>query len=395
MILGSYALGATGEPAEHFSAAVNISKGVFKKVPSKPGTDKCGICSQVIKEDALYCEGECQTWIHRYCAGIPIKLFKTLAGCSTPFYCYSCNLRAQQLTIQGLHEDIATLRTELSIMKSSIERLTDVVHENDLPTLCQQVKALSEDQSTSTAATWSEVVRNKRPSKKSAASATSAREGSDGNTQKSAASATSAREDSDGNGNTHHKPKPARSPMRKRTTIVGARRIWGTLKNTTVTAVSATLKRLTSTDTTKLKIKRKFKTATSDPSRVQKWWFMVRGDEELIKQLEEKWDIVAMQTAWKLEPAFMYVEREYQVQNRDTVTQSDKLQPITSKESSGESANEDDKESSNGEPANVNAIVSHSTSCFISDDEDTMVTHNGHNDSNVNLSASPLFLDEQ
>ena len=56
---------------------------------------------------------------------------------------------------------------------------------------------------------------------------------------------------------------------------------------------------------------------------------MVRGDVGVIQQLEENWDAVAMQTVWKLEPVYMYVNTENQEHNNGTENLQANLQPIT------------------------------------------------------------------
>ena len=74
--------------------------------------------------------------------------------------------------------------------------------------------------------------------------------------------------------------------QRTRVAIQGARRIWGTRKSTSTTHVANQLKELTSNDVSKLAIKRKFKIDCSNSSRVNKWWFIIRGEEDLLIQLE-------------------------------------------------------------------------------------------------------------
>ena len=39
-----------------------------------------------------------------------------------------------------------------------------------------------------------------------------------------------------------------------------------------------------------------------------KWWFVIRGEESVLQELEGEWSTVAMQTAWKLEPVYVYEE---------------------------------------------------------------------------------------
>ncbi len=91
--------------------------------------------------------------------------------------------------------------------------------------------------------------------------------------------------------------------LKSRIPLKGARKIWGTLRHTTTLAVQNTLKALTKCSSG-LTIKRKFK--TTDRNRVTKWWFVLRGEEQLLEQLQEEWPAVSVQTSWKLEPVLSY-----------------------------------------------------------------------------------------
>ena len=51
------------------------------------GGDVCPVCDETIKEpdddgnngqDAVFCEGECQVWLHRTCAGLTAQAFSAL-----------------------------------------------------------------------------------------------------------------------------------------------------------------------------------------------------------------------------------------------------------------------------------------------------------------------------
>ena len=53
----------------------------------------CSVCSQNIvdgEEDALFCEGTCKQWVHRYCAGVPLIQFQSLSASPSPFLCSFC-----------------------------------------------------------------------------------------------------------------------------------------------------------------------------------------------------------------------------------------------------------------------------------------------------------------
>ena len=60
----------------------------------------CAICLDIIIEadesndgrDAIYCEGMCQDWLHRGCAGLSKKSFNIIKDLIEPYYCPHCLL---------------------------------------------------------------------------------------------------------------------------------------------------------------------------------------------------------------------------------------------------------------------------------------------------------------
>ena len=112
-------------------------------------------------------------------------------------------------------------------------------------------------------------------------------------------------------------PQPARQTLdptrqgdktQKLVKAVGARKIWGTLKTTTSAAVKNALSSLTKVSCSDLQIKRKYKSSCRNPDTVAKWWFVIRGEENKLQELEGEWRATAIQTAWKLEPVYYYEE---------------------------------------------------------------------------------------
>ena len=154
--------------------------------------------------------------------------------------------------------------------------------------------------------------------------------------------------------------KQSSSQRRKRVAIPGARRIWGTMRSTTQTAVTNALKQLTTVDVSRLIVKRKFKTAVNDPTRVHKWWFIVRGEEDLLQQVEEAWNAVAVQTTWKLEPAYMYDDKDTTVEQSD---QNEEANGIVLQHNDGESAAVNDGEST--APVNDSSLSHNATLSFL------------------------------
>lgn len=84
------------------------------------GVSECWVCSTYIvddKNDALFCEGECSGWMHRYCVGIPLKHFERLTSTTslfTLFHCYSCALQAHERDTVALKEQMKLLAEELN-----------------------------------------------------------------------------------------------------------------------------------------------------------------------------------------------------------------------------------------------------------------------------------------
>ena len=90
------------------------------KASSSLSKVKCDLCLAVIvdnKEDALQCEGSCQLWFHRYCAGVSLSHFKSLASSDKPFVCLLCSQERHQVAVNELKSEVAALRTEVAELR--------------------------------------------------------------------------------------------------------------------------------------------------------------------------------------------------------------------------------------------------------------------------------------
>ena len=83
---------------------------------------------------------------------------------------------------------------------------------------------------------------------------------------------------------------------RARTNVDGARKIWGTMNQTSVKTVQNAISHFCKMDG--LSIKRKTKTGSSKSS----WWFVVHADKKVLCELESKWDAyeVHLHKSWML-----------------------------------------------------------------------------------------------
>ena len=85
-------------------------------------SEQCGVCCQAIvkgKDESLFCGGECQQWLHRYCAGVPAKVYKNLSEKGVTFYCFACSLDSHRKEIASLKGTVEALKSEIAELKSS------------------------------------------------------------------------------------------------------------------------------------------------------------------------------------------------------------------------------------------------------------------------------------
>ena len=79
----------------------------------------CPICEDPILDakgrrkgkDASFCDGTCQAWLHRRCAGPSRAAFEAKISCNAAFYCPSCRL-------SNLEQTVADMKKELTAIKS-------------------------------------------------------------------------------------------------------------------------------------------------------------------------------------------------------------------------------------------------------------------------------------
>jgi len=90
-----------GAPAASTSAKTDSSS-----APSSASTkETCCVCCQTIhigKDDALFCSGTCQHWLHRYCASVSVQCYKCIKDDDRPFYCFWCYQSRSQREIAAL-----------------------------------------------------------------------------------------------------------------------------------------------------------------------------------------------------------------------------------------------------------------------------------------------------
>ena len=104
------------QPTESPDKVNSQSKDVTKK--RKQGEECiCPICTEIIIEntnevdghDAIFCEGTCNSWLHRQCAGLSKSLFQSLAKPEKSYHCPHCRLASYESVVDNMKSIISSL----------------------------------------------------------------------------------------------------------------------------------------------------------------------------------------------------------------------------------------------------------------------------------------------
>ena len=111
-------------------------------------------------------------------------------------------------------------------------------------------------------------------------------------------------------------PNPHNAGLQKdrregKSKVLGVRRIWGAVRSCTVSAISNTLKKLTTVGS-QLTVRRRSR--FDGRSGKSYYWFILKGNEDVLCELEGEWDRVNLQTEWKLESCYYSTGRDDQQQ---------------------------------------------------------------------------------
>ena len=85
----------------------------------------CPYCDQIIndaKEDLIYCDGQCATWLHQRCAGLTKANLGRLEDSDDKFYCLVCTVAIQRQEIADLKEMVSNLSANLISIENRFTR---------------------------------------------------------------------------------------------------------------------------------------------------------------------------------------------------------------------------------------------------------------------------------
>ena len=299
------------------------------KSKAKSVSAECDLCCQQFEKDneRLKCEGACGAVVHRYCAGVTRAHFDKIHKGQATFVCQYCELSLSKAVHQQLQSELQALKEQLAEVKRVLQtdtaanRITGIQgialpaatappanrsgDNSETPALATEFQTLRKEfdalravidgnynpRSYATAGLHNQ--KGKRTRKKARVEDKRQQQG-----DTSAPTSTSSTSTTTSSAN----PDPPVNRAKER--VTGSRKIWGTLRSTTTAAVSSTLAKLTSVQSeTQVQVKRKYK--LSDKKTVR-WWFIVRGTEEVLTKIENEWERVSLQTNWKIEPVLRF-----------------------------------------------------------------------------------------
>ena len=201
-----------------------------KKNQGSAARGSCCVCCQAVasKDEALFCTGTCQKWLHRYCASVSVQQYKTIADNNSPFLCPCCCRERQQEDISELRSTVEAMKLEIAQLKESLTSLSTA-----------QVDAGTGSSYANRVAAGAARAGSHRPRRR--------QEGKGrGNVTPSSLEPSSGPQINPG---MDTERSSATSPKGKnKVRVVGARRIWGTLKNSTSSIVKSVILRLCKVD---------------------------------------------------------------------------------------------------------------------------------------------------
>ena len=70
--------------------------------------------------DAIFCEGTCNLWLHRQCAGLSEPNFDLLHNSEVPFCCPHCCLQRYESQLADFKSTITQLQNKVSELKTKL-----------------------------------------------------------------------------------------------------------------------------------------------------------------------------------------------------------------------------------------------------------------------------------
>ena len=275
-------------PGKKLKASASSSK---TKADLTATDNPCAVCTNGIPADEVATCDECKKTSHRYCAGVPFEEFVNSDGVFTCLSCLKMLYKKQQVLTETMSDCISALKVEISELRSALKDIesagVSVSTDRDQESEPAQKRSAPDRQ-------WTTVGSGRRGRKRH-------QKFTKANLPAGSAPSSSLR--TDGRRLIDTSAPPAETNIRSSTSdkekviIEGKRKVWGTLRATSAGAVKNTIKALSKIEAA-FEVKRKYHLRNGRGTNVQasKWWFIISGEETVLKQLSDGWNTVKLQT---------------------------------------------------------------------------------------------------
>ena len=243
-----------------------------------------GCTDSLTKNEALNCS-VCNVWLHCYCAGVPRRRYSDIAS---SYVCIPCSLNSHATVVSELKNEISCLKAEIVELKAALD-----LANKKLDSATASADSMQNSTRNIAENGWSTVV--KRGGRQRQANANNGSTSSHHQTSKALLTASKGEQCGEQCASLNNAQKSI-SKMK----VTGARRVWGTHWSSSPKAVSNTIKKFCGI--TPERVRRKC--IKNDIGRVTRWWFIIHDSEEVLGNIESKWNQLKLQVAWELELCF-------------------------------------------------------------------------------------------
>ena len=101
-----------------------LSAGVDVKTLDNQSPVTCAVCEEIIidgNDSTMLCEGLCDGWFHRHCAGLSVAHFDALSVSLDPFFCVGCSQASYKKELVDLTNTANSLQDEISQLHNILE----------------------------------------------------------------------------------------------------------------------------------------------------------------------------------------------------------------------------------------------------------------------------------
>ena len=260
---------------------------------------KCAVCEQRViegKDQALFCEGLCNGWYHRYCAGVSVPHFQRLSTSSEPFFCAECYQARCSDEIDEMKRTVCSLKDEIVCLREALEdKCKSCNYNSESASQCPTSTAAMDNNHP---AEFGVSCLSRGGGRVGKSSGGRSRRGRGGG--RVVANGVLSRDGERNSDLCDSQPNVMVNQETQKVCVKGVHRVWGTMSVTIITSLQCTITRFF--PSVSLRVKRK--TICDNAGKVKRWWFVLHSSEEALKSLEDKWNSIQMQTGWKLELCF-------------------------------------------------------------------------------------------